>query len=105
MLYAVLYAKYYSCSENSESFIKQVRLKQRSEPWMDRYILDLIKRSDRALGLHNFQKSKITDNFKHSLNCEIKFNIRFKKPYDFFLTTKLKTTKIHRQNYGKLLYD
>ena len=45
------------------ALIKQVWLKQRSEPWMDGHILDLINQKDQAL--HNFRKSKIADDFKH----------------------------------------
>ena len=48
---------------NSVAPIKQVRLKQRSEPWMDGHILDLI--NQRYQVLHNFRKSKIADDFKH----------------------------------------
>ena len=41
--------------------LKQIRIKQRSEPWFSGIILDLISRRDHALA--NFRKSKSSELF------------------------------------------
>ena len=79
---------------NSVDPIKQVRLKQRSELWMDGRILDLINQRDQAL--HNFRKSKIADDFKHfsKLRNKVQYSIRKAKRHFY-------NNKIPHQTFGK----
>ena len=80
--------------------IKQVRLKQRSEPWMDGHILDLINQRHQALGII-FEKVKLLMILNISPNCVIKCNTLFKKLKDIFIITKLKIIKNPHQTFGK----
>ena len=78
--------------------IKQVRLKQRSEPWMDGHSLDSI----REIKLYIiFEKVKLLMILNISPNCVIKCNTLSEKLKDIFIITKLKIIKIPHQTFGK----
>ena len=59
---------------NSIAPVKEVRLKQRTEPWIDLEILDLIKQRDNCL--HLFKKSK--SNSYYTLFCQLRNKVRRK---------------------------
>ena len=71
--------------------IKQVRLKQRSEHWMDGHILDLINQRDQAL--HNFRKNKIADDFKHFSKLRSKVYHSIRKAKRHFYNNKIEDHK------------
>ena len=79
--------------------IKQVRLKQRSEPLMDGHILDLINQRDQAL--HNFRKSKIADDFRHFSKLRNKVQYSIRKAKRHFYNKKMKIIKIPHQTFGE----
>ena len=81
--------------------IKQVRMKQRSEPLMDGHILDLINQRDQAL--HNFQKSKIADHFKHFCKLRKKVQYSFRKAKRHFYNNKIEDHKNSSSDFWKAL--
>ena len=52
--------------------VKSVRIKQRTEGWIDSTVLECIKARDKAF--HNFRKDKSEDNFNHFKNLRNKAN-------------------------------
>ena len=86
---------------NSVAPIKQVRLKQRSEPWMDGHILDLINQRDQAL--HNFRKSKIADDFKHFSKLRNKVQYSIRKAKRHFYNNKIEDHKNSSSDLWKTL--
>ena len=81
--------------------IKQVRLKQRSEPCMDGHILDLINQRDQAL--HNFRKSKIADDFKHLSKLRNKVQYSIRKAKRHFYNNKIEDHKNSSSDLWKTL--
>ena len=81
--------------------IKQVRMKQRSEPLMGGHILNLINQRDQAL--HNFRKSKIADHFKHFSKLRNKVQYSFRKAKRHFYNNKIKDHKNSSSDLWKAL--
>ena len=81
--------------------IKQVRLKQRSKPWMDGHILDLINQRDQAL--HNYRKSKIADDFKHFSKLRNKVQYSIRKAKRHFDNNKIEDHKNSSSDLWKTL--
>ena len=71
--------------------IKTMRLKKRSDPWMDDQILLAIRDRDNAL----------QNTIRYIVNCVIKFNIRSGRPNNFFSRTKLNNAEILLQITGR----
>ena len=76
-------------------------MKQRSEPLMDGHILDLINQRDQAL--HNFQKSKIADHFKHFCKLRNKVQNSFRKAKRHFYNNKIEDHKNSSSDLWKAL--
>ena len=47
---------------DEEAPVKEIRVKQRTEPWMTNDILEMLKERDRAL--YTFRKSGLTEDYK-----------------------------------------
>ena len=80
--------------------IKEVRIKNRTEPWIDENILLLIKERDKLLHATNRNKKdknlrKIFNITRNKLQREIK-----KKPKKIILRIKLKKIRTTLRNYG-----
>jgi hypothetical protein len=71
--------------------VKMVRLKQRTQPWIDNTILELLKKRD--IALHNFRKSTdptVKAEFKRELNMlRNKAQSLIKKAKSGYIRTKL----------------
>ena len=71
--------------------IKEIRLKQRTEPWMDHDILELIKERDRLLNI--FRKSKNVEDHKNFSKVRNLLQRKIKKAKTEHISTKLEENK------------
>ena len=71
--------------------IKEIRLKQRTEPWMDHDILELIKERDRLLNI--FRKSKNVEDHKNFSKVRNLLQRKIKKAKTDHISTKLEENK------------
>ena len=78
--------------------IKEIRLKQKTEPWMTSTILDLIRQRDKAY--YSFRKSGSADEYKVFAKLRNKIQRELKTSKANYFTDKIEEDKNNPKNYG-----
>ena len=79
--------------------LKEVRIKQQSEPWVNADLLERIEQWDHNLKL--FRKSKLSDDYKNYIHFRNKVDYKTKYSKSMYFKESVADNKDNKKNYGE----